>query len=177
MKWKDCLVEAWNLSNLDEFFRSGTLIRPKVSDDEIKSCTSFFLELEEFLKARCGKIKRIYMNPTLGHPETVKADADLIFDNVLIDIKTVKDAKEASRKSYFQLLGYVALFDWLKENESVEKYPVLKMERIDYIGYLFPKQLNLIVMDIRGWSAENRKKYLDRILKSKQVLMNKFSMF
>lgn len=55
--------------------------------------------------------KKIILNPTFGEGSTLVggADADLIIDNTLIDIKTTKDLK-ISRPIFNQLIGYYLIY-------------------------------------------------------------------
>jgi hypothetical protein len=97
------------LAQLDPIYRAG-YIDPKLGTIESKDV----LDLKNLISIVDSKFfrakERRILNPTFEEASTLVggADADLLIDNMLIDIKTVKDLK-FTRKYYYQLIGYYIL--------------------------------------------------------------------
>ncbi len=101
---------AIHLARIDPIFRAS-YVDPSmgVADDgdveDLRRLIS--LVKPEFFKAE----KLCMLNPTFGEASTLVggADADLVIDDTLIDIKTTKHLK-LRRKDFHQLVGYYLLF-------------------------------------------------------------------
>jgi hypothetical protein len=97
------------LAKLDVYFRAGIIDQnfDVHNQDDIKDLKAIIslVNKEHFIaKNKC------YFNPTFGHGSMLVggADADLIIDNTLIDIKVTKELK-LDRKHLNQVLGYYIL--------------------------------------------------------------------
>ncbi len=87
--WKDSLYDIFRLSYLDKLYREKKFEMPKLTKEQILKCSTFFEHVERWLEYKFQIAKSFYLNPTLGHKKTVKADADLVIDSTLYEIKTV----------------------------------------------------------------------------------------
>jgi len=108
---KAILTSAMLLANLDIIFRTGRfedyIELDTVSDEDIKDLTN----LIKIVPAARFKTKKVcILNPTFGEASVLVggADADLVVDNILVDIKTTKKL-ELPRKYFDQLIGYYCL--------------------------------------------------------------------
>ena len=109
---KPLLTSAMLLANLDIICRTGSLEDyvelDTVSDEDIKDLTN----LIKIVTPKLFKAKKVcVLNPTFGEASKLVggADADLIIDDTLIDIKTTKKL-ELPRKYFDQLIGYYCLY-------------------------------------------------------------------
>jgi len=100
------------LANLDIIFRidrfEDYVELDTVSDEDIKDLTNLIkIVTPKFFKAK----KVCVLNSTFGEASKLVggADADLIIDDTLIDIKTTKKL-ELPRKYFDQLIGYYCLY-------------------------------------------------------------------
>lgn len=73
----------------------------------------------------------VFLNPDFTTPN-LAADPDLILEDALIDIKTVK-RMEVSDYYWSQVVSYLALADWLREHEK------RNLPRINRIGLYFAR--------------------------------------
>jgi hypothetical protein len=102
-------AHALRLAKLDEVYRSHTLIPDfaEAAESEVAELVDLLavVPFEEF--ADC---KRLMLNPEFGDASELVggADADLIIDDLLIDVKTTKDARIKS-DHLDQLMGYFIL--------------------------------------------------------------------
>ncbi len=106
------LTSAILLANLDIIFRTGRfedyIELDTVSKEDIKDLEN----LTSIIDLKLFKTKKIcLLNPTFGKVSELVggADADLIIDDTLIDIKTTKKL-ELKRKYFDQLIGYYCLY-------------------------------------------------------------------
>ena len=106
------LTSAILLANLDIIFRTGRfedyIELDIVSDEDIKDLTN----LIQIVTPKLFKAKKVcVLNPTFGEASKLVggADADLIIDDTLIDIKTTKKL-ELQRGYFNQLIGYYCLY-------------------------------------------------------------------
>ena len=116
-------------------FRDALLINSLVLDQFVGKIRGSFKQYKN--------IKNVLLNPKLGSTDTFPADADLIFDDVLIDIKCSLTTNNHVRNLY-QLLGYSALH--LVKNEKF----------INTIKIFNPIQNVIQSWDISQWSRESR---------------------
>ena len=116
-------------------FRDALLINSLVLDQFIGRIRGSFKQYKN--------IKNVLLNPKLGSTDTFPADADLIFDDVLIDIKCSLATNNHVRNLY-QLLGYSALH--LVKNEKF----------INTIKIFNPIENVIQSWDISQWSRESR---------------------
>jgi len=111
---KSLLASALLLANLDIIYRTGRfedyVELDTVSDEDIKDLTN----LIKIVPAAQFKTKKVcLLNPTFGEASKLVggADADLVVDNTLVDIKTTKKL-QLPRKYFDQLIGYYCLY-WI----------------------------------------------------------------
>jgi len=118
------LIKAtYGLAQLDHIFRSG-YIDPNLGKVEMNDLK----DLKKLIKAVDSEIFRAkvcVLNPTFGSSSKMVggADADLIINNTLMDIKTTKSL-ELTRDQYNQLIGYYCLYrlsgvDDLKKSHKI----------------------------------------------------------
>lgn len=107
----ELLAASLDLARLDWIYRSG-----RISDEFGQALEGDIMDLrrlyeitptDEFTNATT-----LLLNPTFGSASDLVggADADIVLDNTLIDIKTVKDAK-LKTEYWRQLIGYAILAD------------------------------------------------------------------
>jgi hypothetical protein len=111
---------------MDGFYRSGS-IHPKLGFVEEGDITDL-RNLISLVNQKTFKSKNLcLLNPTFGYGSTLVggADADLIIDDTLIDIKTTKYLS-FSQEHYNQLIGYYILSKLGKINDSME-VPISKL--------------------------------------------------
>lgn len=116
----DLIANTIFLAKLDVYFRAGMIDQnlDNHNPDDIKDIRSLFALVDNQLftaKERC------YFNPTFGAGSILVggADADLIIDNTLIDIKATKNLK-LEREHLNQVLGYyiLSLIGGVNDNPS-----------------------------------------------------------
>ncbi len=167
INWRDSLYEIFRLSHLDRLYREGKLTMPQISMKLIQECIPFFKNIEQWLEYKFSSSKTIYLNPPLGNKETLYADADLVIDSNLYEIKTVLYPEKYISEDFHQLYGYIALFEYLKRHETLREYRGVNDQKIEKIGFIFPLFLQEITMDISRWEPKNRLKYLTQLLSFK----------
>jgi hypothetical protein len=158
--WGAVLWEAYCLAHLDSIFRAGRLGRPKASRAQVAACSGFFAQARPALLALVQGAAQgttpvpLELNPTYGHERTMPADGDLQCGETIVEIKTVRRPDQYVGDPY-QLLGYVALNEWLLENEPARAAgPVTK------IAYCFPLVPAAAVCDLSAWGRDARMGYL-----------------
>ena len=161
LHWKPELYEIYRMSCLDKIVRKNELVMPQFSKRQIQECIPFFEHLEKWLEYKFKDSNNFFLNPILGHTSTIAADADLLIDSALYEIKTVKYPTWYIENEYHQLFGYVSLFENQKENNLSS---FREWEDLDTIGYIFPLHLQLITMDISSWKKKERSEFLSKLL-------------
>jgi len=136
------------LAQTDVIFRTG---RPpnnygKVEEGDMDDLFELMKEIriEEFIAK-----EHMLLNPTFGEASKLVggADADIIMDGVLIDIKTVKDL--TIKREYFdQLIGYYVLtriggIDGIKESPEIKE-----------LGIYFSRYGKLVKFSVKELIAE-----------------------
>jgi hypothetical protein len=114
------------LAQMDGFWRGG-LIHPKLGSVEEGDITDL-RNLISLVNQKTFKSKNLcLLNPTFGYGSTLVdgADADIIIDDMLIDIKTTKHLS-FTQEYYNQLIGYYILSKLGKINDSIE-VPISKI--------------------------------------------------
>lgn len=110
-KMNDDIMEASiKLAQLETFRRSGKIL-PDLGSVNRKDVDDL-RNLISLVKPAIFKAKKILvLNPTFGKGSklVLGADADLLVDDTLIDIKTTKHLR-LTRDYYYQLIGYYALY-------------------------------------------------------------------
>lgn len=109
-----------DMAKLDTFFRSGYPSAPLGNNppEAIEEMRALLERADEFVHHPC---QEIHLNPTFGSwsSHIGGADADVIYDRELTDIKTVKERK-VRLDDHFQLMGYALLSDLaIEDGEAV----------------------------------------------------------
>lgn len=118
----------------------------------------FFEHIEQWLEYKFKDSSELYLNPVLGRSDTLAADADLLIDSALYEIKTVKDPAWYIENEYHQLFGYVSLFENQKNNNISSLH---SWKDLDTIGFIFPLHLQEITMDISSWTKKERLEFFN----------------
>lgn len=108
------------LAQMDSFYRSGN-IHPNLGSVE-EGDIADLRNLISIVRQDIFKSKKLcVLNPTFGYGSELVggADADLIIDNTLIDIKTTKYLS-FTQEHYNQLIGYYILSKLGKLNDSMD---------------------------------------------------------
>ena len=115
------------LSKMDNYFRSGILdpTLEEVNQDDVDDLKNLLNHLDDSLfksEYRC------YLNPTFGEGSKLVggADADIIVDDLLIDLKTTKTP--TFERDYFnQLIGYYTISQIGGIGPNVDLKPIKKI--------------------------------------------------
>lgn len=122
----DLIKSSIILAQMDAFYRSGR-IPPTLGQVESGDVQDL-RNLISLVKPETFKAKETcFLNPTFGYGSQLVggADADLIVDDILVDIKTTKFLL-FTQEQYNQLIGYYILSKLGKINES-EDIPISKI--------------------------------------------------
>lgn len=130
------------LAKLDSVYRSGKIEEnfQAIADDDISDLKN----LMKLVEANNFKSKgTVILNPTFGLASNLVggADADLVIDDLLIDIKTVKEF-DLSRETFNQLIGYYAL----SKIEQIDGAP--PQHEINRLGIYFSRHAYLHVIPV-----------------------------
>jgi hypothetical protein len=138
----ELLACCLKLSVLESFYRSGisdAFENFKVNKNDVKD-----------LKAICDNLDfnsfkekhYIELNPSFGRASKAirGADADLILDNTIVDIKCTKNL-EIDRDDYNQILGYYAL-------NTIEKNTKSKRPEINSVAIYFARYKAFVSFDL-----------------------------
>lgn len=133
------LASALRLAQLDPLFRAGVIDKNlgHVADDDIADLR----QLIALVEPQRFKARRLCMlNPTFGAASRLVggADADMIIDEMIIDIKTTKYLK-LERDDFNQLVGYfilheIAGVDGVSPKPSITKLGIY-FARFGYLYY------------------------------------------
>ncbi len=156
--WKDIIQDIWLMSALDALYRSGHFPRIKPLEKlEINELEIFFENILEWLQKTFSSAKKVYLNPSLGVKDFVKADADLIIDNCLVDIKTTKHPHKAPNNDVNQLLIYASLC----HHHSVKK--IQNFPEIKKIAFILPQQLVLWERDLHDFTKNEKENMISKL--------------
>jgi hypothetical protein len=138
----DLLESALLLAGLDPIFRAGIgheYIGRVDSDDLQDSRNLLSIVDPETFKAR----ELCLLNPTFGEASVLVggADADLLIDDVLVDIKTTK-SPALQRRDFDQLIGYYVLHEIAGIGELVPKPDIRK------VAIYFSRYAYLYILDV-----------------------------
>lgn len=128
------------LAQLDTVFRAGLIVENLGKLDKIKGIEKDVMDLENLIsiipKEQFKAKELVALNPTFGKGSELVggADADLIIDDKLIEIKTTKKL-ELNRKHLNQLIGYFVLYKI--NNERIDK--LRKKISINELGMYFSR--------------------------------------
>lgn len=105
--------------------------------------------IKNYIKSKINNKKNILLNPVLGGYYNISADADIIIDNEIIDIKCSKYIG-VNITDFIQLIIYATLY-YLKTNNICEKLiiynPILGKEFYIIINENIIKQFNNILLN------------------------------
>jgi len=144
---KHCL----RLAQIDTIFRSGraTPWLGITGEEDVKDlCTLFKL----FLRQKWHKNRRVVvLNPTFGKASEIVhgADADLVLDDILIDIKCTRH-RQISREAFNQILGYYILY----RIGGIENVP--SRHKINHLGIYFARHAELISFSVNEFIPEKK---------------------
>ncbi|MFX1538126.1 MAG: hypothetical protein ACFFDI_28355 [Promethearchaeota archaeon] len=156
--WRQAIKDAWLLSGLDLFYRGFIFPRTRpLNKEAVGQVTSFLERVLKWLKVEFSSVKTIYLNPKLNVSDLVWADADLIADDTLWDIKTTKYPEKAASSEVNLLLGYVSLTHY-HIKKGLQKFPTIRA-----MGYLFPEQLTFWKRDLHDFGSREREEMIKRI--------------
>lgn len=122
----DLIRSSVELAQIDAYYRSG-IIPPTLGQVE-NGDVQDLRNLISLVKPETFKAKSTcFLNPTFGYGSQLVggADADLIVDDMLVDMKTTKFLS-FTQEHYNQLIGYYILSKLGKVNES-EDVPISKI--------------------------------------------------
>lgn len=101
----------------------------------IKELSNKMIMYKDFFKGELQFNVELSKNDLSGHP-------DMMFDNVILDIKTTSSFKGMADQSMLQVLAYYAL--------AKEKYHEMR-----YVGFVLPNQRELAIFDVGDWDHTN----------------------
>lgn len=141
---RSLLSSAILLAQLDFIYRSGEVAEElgTVHYEDIKDLK----KLISIVNPRIFKAKKTcILNPTFGEASMLVngADADVILDDMLIDIKTTKFFR-VQRQAYNQLIGYYILYLLGGIDETSKKY------KINKLGLYFSRHAELIAFPVKS---------------------------
>jgi len=156
--WKEAIQDIWLMSSLDSLYRSGRFptIEP-LEEDEKKELLIFFDNILKWLQKTFSSAKKIYLNPTLGVQNFVKADGDLIIDDCLLDIKTTKHPSKVPNNEVNQLLLYVSLCHF-HSKMKLQNFP-----EINKIAFILPQQLVLWERNLTDFTIKDREYIISKL--------------
>ncbi|MBD3192316.1 MAG: hypothetical protein GF308_16875 [Candidatus Heimdallarchaeota archaeon] len=155
--WNQALSDIWLMTGLDRIYREGRFPNTvPLSDAEINQIEGFLSNILEWLKEAFSSTKKVYLNPTLGYRGLIKADADLIIDDTLWDIKTTKNPRKVPYREINQLLGYASLAHYHT------KYSLTDFPFISTVGFLFPQQLNCWQLKLDDFGVTEREQMIKK---------------
>jgi hypothetical protein len=163
----EVMLSAIYLAQLDPIFRAGAVdpnlgIADKEDIEDLKSLISN-------VKPKIFKAKTLCaLNPTFGKGSTLVggADADLLIDDILIDVKTTKNFK-LEKKHYHQLIGYYILFriGGITRHEAGKDFQCEGDLEIKRLGIYFSRYASLFTIPIetvlRGTNIEEFIKWFE----------------
>ncbi len=156
--WKDIIQDAWLMSDLDQLYRSGRFPQMKpLEEHALDDLTIFFENILAWLQKTFNTAKKVYLNPSLGVKDFVKADADLIIDNCLLDIKTTKHPHKAPNNEVNQLLIYASLCHY-HTVKKIQNFPEIKK-----IAFILPQQLTLWERDLHDFPIKEKENMISKL--------------
>jgi len=136
--WDEVLNDIWEMSLLDSLFRCGQYEHINCYEELLNKDHKFYKFLMVVANNFRDKTKKIYYNPTLCRRKNdiiTGADADIIYDNEMIDWKCTK--KKDYSKDMLQCLMYTAL---ARDNEYNYNIEICK---VYYLLYETKTELNV----------------------------------
>ena len=159
---ESCIEETFMISQLDAVYRAGRFFPlHRLDQDEIEGFKLYLKRILGRLRDEFSNASIIALNPTYGHPDICAADADIIIDDTLYEIKTTKYPEKSVSKDMDQLLGYVSLAYYHEKHAIASSPPVFDFKRV---GFFFPISLLYLETSISGFSDTHKQFFLDRIV-------------
>ncbi len=129
----DLLRTLLGLAQIDPYFRAGYLEKNlgNVNSGDIQDLRNLFALIDPEIFRACSKI---VLNPTFGKASKMVsgADADLIADDMIIEIKTTKKL-QLTRHAFNQLIGYYIL------HKIGSIYGLPRRHQINVVGVYFSR--------------------------------------
>ncbi len=162
---QELITSTLKLAQLDEIFRSHFISKDLgiVNDNAVKDLSNLITIVDPNLfRAK----KYCFLNPTFGEGSRLVggADADLIIDDILIDIKTVKNL-EMKRETFNQLIGYYTLYKIGGIDHSPTQIEINRLGvYFSRFGYLLEYKIEDIIdgnifPDFKEWFVKRALKY------------------
>ena len=141
----DSLIEsALRLAQLDPIIRAGVVGQDlgTVHQEDVEDLRKLISLVDP---PAFTASQRCLLNPTFGKASSLVhgADADLVIDDAIIEIKTTKDL-QLKRKYFDELMGYFVL-DRIEAMSSPDPRP-----GISKVGIYFSRYAYLYIMDLAG---------------------------
>jgi hypothetical protein len=160
LPWRDCIPQTFYMSQFDSVHRHLMLYpMQELSENEVKGMEGYLNSIEAWLKKDFSKAKRVILNPVYSHRDLCAADADLIIDDTLYDIKTTTRPEEL-RKDKNQVLGYVSLA-WYHETYPIERSP--PTVGLHHAGFLLPLSLRSIQFSLESFPTNRREDFCSKL--------------
>ena len=143
--WHKILNDIWELSLLDPLYRCGSYSKIDCYPELLNKEHLFYQSLLNTANKFSDTSKRIYYNPTLGRKKgkiITKGDADLIYDNELIDWKCTKNRNYSN--DLLQCLIYAGLARDNNNGYTIDKCSVYYLTYGTYAS-----------IDVKHWNEEN----------------------
>jgi len=157
-----CIREVFMISQLDSVSRLGRFFQlVNLSDDEIRGLRSFVGRVQEWLRTEFEESNRVLLNPIYGHPSVCAADADLVVDDTLYEVKTTMYPQRSVRSGMIQLLGYVSLAYYHEKHPMAVSPPPVNLKKV---GFLFPLSLVRVESSISDFTDDQKLFFLRRII-------------
>ena len=151
---RNLLAASLNLATLDLVVRTGRMFNMPLVTDAILTDME---KLYDILKSSdiMAFAERAFLNPTFGKGSELVggADADLITDRILIDIKTTK-SNSFTQDMYNQLLGYYALSTFRKDLGGIIELGIY-FSRYGVLNVVAVPDMDA-VKEIIGWFEDYR---------------------
>ena len=137
---KPLIISAIHLAQLDFVYRAGHVNFSEIDDKDVVDLENLIKVFQN--KKLFSKDSTIYLNPAFGDASKIVggADADLIINDTLIDIKTTKSLK-FDQRMHNQIVGYYLL-------SKIGKINSKKDIRINNIGIYFSRHGVLHTMPV-----------------------------
>lgn len=160
--WKSILPEIYYMSHIDllERSRGNQFHEAQNSEHQINECFPFFENFEPVLCSYFQQFHDIHLNPILGY--YFPADADIITENIVFDIKTVKNPNHHIENHWYQCLSYVSILEKLKTQQRCNG---LSQHIYSKVALIFPLQCEILEMDISQWTTHDRLQFFDKLEK------------
>jgi hypothetical protein len=157
-----CIEETFMISQLDAVYRAGQFFPlHRLDKAEVEGFKPFLRNIQDWLKGEFSDTEVIILNPTYGHPDICKADADIVIDDTLYEVKTTMYPEKSVSKDMDQLLGYVSLAYYHEQHPISSSPPAIDFKNV---GFLFPLSLIHLETSISTFTDSNKQFFLEKIL-------------